>query len=131
MCCAARTGADLHETGQDIIASGRQGLAVPTDVTQLAAVQQMVQATVETYGGLDILVINAGVRGDGRPVEDSHPEAWRITLQANLHGAYYYAQAAIPALKQRGAGKVITVGSGVGHRGLAGRSDYACSKAGL
>lgn len=130
MCCAARTAADLHETVQDTIASGGQGLAVPTDVTQLAAVQQMVQATVETFGGLDILVINAEVRGDGRPVEDSHLEAWRTTLQVNLLGAYY-SQAAIPALKQRGAGKVITVGSGVGHRGLAGRSDYACLKAGL
>ncbi len=49
----------------------------------------------------------------------------------NLLGAYYCAQAAIPALKQRGAGKIITVGSGIGHRGVVGSSDYACSKAGL
>jgi 3-oxoacyl-[acyl-carrier protein] reductase len=100
-------------------------------VTQLAAVQQLVQVTVEAFGGLDILVINAGMNGDGRPVEDSHPEAWRTTLEVNLLGAYYCAQAAIPALKQRGAGKIITVGSGRGHRGAAGMSAYACSKAGL
>jgi 3-oxoacyl-[acyl-carrier protein] reductase len=131
VCCAARTMAEIHETVQDIVASGGQGLAVPTDVTQLAAVQQMVQMTVETFGGLDILLINAGVNGERRPVEDSHPEAWRTTLEVNLLGAYYCAQAAIPALKQRGAGKIITVGSGIGHRGLAGRSDYACAKAGL
>jgi 3-oxoacyl-[acyl-carrier protein] reductase len=131
VCCAARTEADLRETVQDIVASGGQGLAVPTDVTQLASVQHMVQVTVDTFGGLDILVINAGVGGDRRPVEDSHPEAWRTTLEVNLLGAYYCAQAAIPALKQRGAGKIITVGSGAGHRGFAGRSDYACSKAGL
>jgi 3-oxoacyl-[acyl-carrier protein] reductase len=131
VCCAARTVAELHETVQDIVASGGQGLAVPTDVTQLAAVQKMVQVTVETFGGLDILVINAGVSGEERPVEDSDPESWRTTLEVNLLGAYYCAQAAIPALKQRGAEKIITVGSGVGHRGLAWRSDYACSKAGL
>jgi 3-oxoacyl-[acyl-carrier protein] reductase len=104
---------------------------VPTDVTQLAAVQQMVQGTVDTFGGLDILVINAGVDGERQPVEGSHPAAWRTTLEVNLLGAYYCAQAAIPALKQRGAGKIITVGSGLGHRGMVGRSDYACAKAGL
>ena len=123
VCCAARTEADLHETVQAIVAAGGQGLAVPTDVTQLAAVHKMVQVTVETFGGLDILVINAGVQGERRPVEDSHPEAWRTTLEINLLGAYYCAQAAIAALKQRGAGKIITVGSGIGHRGVVGRNE--------
>jgi 3-oxoacyl-[acyl-carrier protein] reductase len=123
--------AEIHATVQDIVTAGGQGLAVPTDVTQLADVQQMVQVTVETFGGLDILVINAGVDGVRQPVDESYPEAWRTTLEVNLLGAYYCAQAAIPALKQRGAGKIITVGSGLGHRGMVGRSDYACAKAGL
>src|ERR1700739_4746787 len=70
ICCAARTEAELRATVQDIVAVGGQGLAVPTDVTQRAAVQQMVQVTVETFGGLDILVINAGVSGGKQPVED-------------------------------------------------------------
>jgi 3-oxoacyl-[acyl-carrier protein] reductase len=131
VCCAARTVAEIHETVQDIVIAGGQGLAMPTDVTQLAAIQQMVQVTVKTFGGLDILVINAGVDGARQPVEGSHPETWRTTLEVNLLGAYYCAQAAIPALKQRGAGKIITVGSGLGHRGMVGRSDYACAKAGL
>jgi 3-oxoacyl-[acyl-carrier protein] reductase len=131
VCCAARTVAEIHATVEAIVAAGGQGLAVPTDVTQLAAVQQMVQTTVETFGGLDILVINAGVSGEKQPVADSHPEVWRTTFEINLFGAYYCAQAAIPALKQRGAGKIITVGSGLGHRGMAGGSAYACSKAGL
>jgi 3-oxoacyl-[acyl-carrier protein] reductase len=131
VCCAARTEAELGQTVREIVAAGGQGLAVPTDVTQRAAVQQMVQVTVETFGGLDILVINAGVRGDRRPVEDSDPEDWRTTLDVNLLGAYYCAQAAIPALKQRGAGKIITVGSGLGHHGMVGMSAYASSKAGL
>jgi 3-oxoacyl-[acyl-carrier protein] reductase len=131
VCCAARTEGDLRETVQTIVAYGGQGLAVPTDVTQIATVQHMVQVTVETFGGLDILVINAGMSADGRHVEDSDPEAWRTTLEVNLLGAYYCAQAAIPALKQRESGKIITVGSGIGHHGLLGSSAYACSKAGL
>ena len=131
VCCAARTVAEIDQTVQDIVAAGGQGLAVPMDVTQLATVQQMVQVTLDTFGGLDILVINAGVLGETRPVEASDPEAWRTTLEVNLLGAYYCAQAAIPALKQRGAGKIITVGSGIGHRGVPGSSAYACAKAGL
>jgi 3-oxoacyl-[acyl-carrier protein] reductase len=54
-----------------------------------------------------------------------------MTLDVNLLGAYYCALAAIPALKGRGAGKIMTIGSGIGHRGLAVTSAYACSKAGL
>jgi 3-oxoacyl-[acyl-carrier protein] reductase len=130
VCCAARTAMEIRETVKEIVAAGGQGLAVSTDVTQRDAVHKMVQATVETFGGLDILVINAGI-GEGQSVEDSDPEEWRTTLEVNLLGAYYCAQAAIPALRQRGAGKIITVGSGVGHRGMAGTSAYACSKAGL
>src|SRR5262249_56560650 len=84
VCCAARTMAEIHATVQDIVAAGGQGLAVPTDVTQLAAVQQMVQMTVTTFGGLDILVLNAGIEDDRRSVTDSDPEAWRATIQDHL-----------------------------------------------
>jgi NAD(P)-dependent dehydrogenase (short-subunit alcohol dehydrogenase family) len=131
VCCAARTATELEATVQAITAAGGQALAVPTDVSQLAAVQHMVQTTVATFGGLDILVINAGVNPDRRSIEDSNPAAWQVTLEVNLLGAYYCAHAAIPALKQRGAGKIITIGSGLGHRSPAGNAAYACSKAGL
>ena len=131
VCCAARTGEEITATVRDIVTSGGRALAVPADVTQLASVQQMLQTTVETFGGLDILVINAGGNYDRRHVAESHPEDWRATVEVNLLGAYYCAHAAIPYLKQRGAGKIITVGSGIGHRGYAGSSAYACSKAGL
>lgn len=131
VCCAARSVAEIDESARQIVASGGRALAVATDVTQFAAVQHMVRMTVETFGGLDVMVINAGVSGAERPIEESDPEAWRLTLEINLLGAYHCARAAIPALKERGAGKIITIGSGRGHRGVAGRSDYAVSKAGL
>jgi 3-oxoacyl-[acyl-carrier protein] reductase len=129
--CAARTVAEIDSTAQEIRKLGGQSVAVQTDVTQLESVQQLLATVVEHFGGLDILVINAGGRYDPRNVEDSHSEDWQATLQVNLVGAYYCAQAVIPYLKQRGAGKIITIGSGMGHRGRAGDSSYACSKAGL
>ncbi len=80
VCCAARTGEEITTTVRDIVTSGGRALAVPADVTQLASVQQMLQTTVETFGGLDILVINAGGNYDRRHVAESHPEDWRARV---------------------------------------------------
>ena len=76
-------------------------------------------------------MLNAGVNLNHNAVEDSDPAAWEETIRTNLLGAYYCARAAIPAMKKRGGGKIITIGSGMGHRGFAESSAYCCSKAGL
>jgi 3-oxoacyl-[acyl-carrier protein] reductase len=131
VCCAARTVAEIERTMKEIMARGGRAIAVQTDVTQLDSVERMFQKTAAQFGGLDILVINAGALHERKHVVDGRPENWRATVEVNLIGAYYCAKTAIPHLRRRGAGKIITVGSGVGHRGRAGNSAYACSKAGL
>jgi 3-oxoacyl-[acyl-carrier protein] reductase len=129
--CAARTRSEIEDTATRIAAEGGQALAVQTDVTDLASVSHLFETVALHFCGIDILVINAGGNYDRRPVEASVPEDWQRTLAVSLVGAYYCAQAVIPYLKARGAGKIITIGSGLGHRGTAGNSAYACSKAGL
>jgi len=131
VACAARTQPEIDDTVSTIVAAGGQALAVPTDVTDLRSVSHLFETIARHFNGVDILVINAGANYDRRPVEDSAPLDWQRTLAVNLVGAYYCAQAAIPYMKARGAGKIITIGSGLGHRGTAGNSAYACSKAGL
>ena len=131
VCCAARTLSEIQKAAEDIRGGGSSALAVATDVTDLSSVQAMVDQTVDAFGGLDILVINAGSIHARGPVADTDPEGWKATIDLNLVGAYYCARAAIPAMKARGAGKIITIGSGVGHRGGPGTSAYACSKAAL
>jgi len=131
VCCAARTQAEVDATAADIVAQGGAAFAIRTDVADLDAVRAMADATVARYGGLDILVINAGINGTRTSVEAGDPVVWRRTIETNLIGAFHCAQAAIPHLKRRGAGKIITIGSGIGHRGMTARSDYAASKAGL
>jgi 3-oxoacyl-[acyl-carrier protein] reductase len=131
VCCAARSIAEIEATTRDVASAGGQAIAVATDVAQPDSVRAMVQQTVRAFGGLDILVVNAGVGGEKASIADGDPDAWRRTIEVNLVGAYHCVRAAIPALRQRGGGKIITVGSGLGHRGRAGLSDYACSKAGL
>ena len=100
-----------------------------TDVCDYAAVEAMMAATVQAFGGIDIVVINAGISIDRRTVEESVPDDWQRTLDVNLTGAYNCAKAAIPYLKARGGGKIITMGSGMGHKGRAGSAAYS-SKAG-
>ena len=131
ICCAARTLAEIESTVREIASRGGQAIAVQTDVTELDSVERMFQETAAHFGGLDILVINAGALHERKHVLDSQPENWRATVEVNLIGAYLCAKTAIPYLRRRGAGKIITIGSGVGHRGRAGSSAYACSKAGL
>jgi 3-oxoacyl-[acyl-carrier protein] reductase len=131
VCCAARTEPELAATVQAIEDAGGRGLAIPTDVTDPDAVARLFEQSVATWGRVDIVVINAGVNLERQSVEESAPDAWRATVEVNLFGAYYCARAALPHLKAGGGGKIIMIGSGLGHRGRPDSSAYACSKAGL
>ena len=131
VCCAARTAAEVESTASSIVEAGGRALACVTDVTSEADVEAMVGLTVEAFGGLDVLVINAGISPDPETVEAGDLEVWRATIDTNLTGAYLCARAAIPYLRARGAGKIIAVGSGLGHHGQPAVAAYACSKAGL
>ena len=131
VCCAARTQSEIDGTVAEIEDSGRRAVAVATDVTQPNSVQNMFEVTVRAFGGLDIVVVNAGGNLDRSRIEDGSTADWVSTIELNLVGAYHTAKAAIPHLKARGGGKIITVGSGIGHNGRAGSSAYACAKAGL
>jgi 3-oxoacyl-[acyl-carrier protein] reductase len=129
--CTARTQEEIDATASAIRAAGGQASAIAADVADPEQVQAMVDATVAAFGGLDILVINAGVNLDQRPIEESVLEEWLTTFDINLHGAYHCARAAIPHLKARRAGKIISIGSGLGHNGKSELGAYSCSKAAL
>lgn len=129
--CAARSEADIEQTVNEISTKGGNAIAIKTDVTCIESVNNMFERAISFFGGIDILVINAGANYDRETVENSEIENWKRTIDVNLYGAYYCAHSAIPYLKQRGAGKIITIGSGLGHRGYVGGAAYSCSKAGL
>ena len=131
VCCAARTRSEIEAAAAEIETAGGQALAVTTDVADPASVQEAVDETAARFGGLDILVINAGVSPPKSEVAESDPVVWSQTVAINLTGAYHCAKAAIPYLKARGGGKIITIGSGMGRRGAPGSSAYSVSKAGL
>ncbi len=130
VCLLARTDVDLEK----VIAAAPAGsslLAVTADVTDPDSLKIALARCAESFGGLDILVVNAGISTEPRTVEDSDLVRWRQTLETNLIGAYLTVKAAIPHFRQRGGGNIIVLGSGMGHRGMKGSSAYSCSKAGL
>ena len=132
VCCVARSESDLARTVADIHRDGRTATSVRADVTDYDSVVQAFDAAAVEFGGVDIVVVNAGGNFDDSPdVDSSSVDQWTQTVQVNLVGAYYTAKAAIPHLKQRGGGKIIAIGSGLGRRGRPGGSAYASAKAGL
>jgi 3-oxoacyl-[acyl-carrier protein] reductase len=129
--CAARSEDQIAAVAGRIREQGGEALAVVCDVTELAAVRAMYEQAAEAFGGVDIVVVNAGGSIERKRVDEGSAERWIATIELNLNGAYFTMREAIPHLKRRGAGKIISVGSGMGHRGTAGNSAYAASKAGL
>ena len=130
--CLARTESDIARTVVDIRRDGGTATSVRADVTDYDSVVHAFGVAIGDFGGVDIVVVNAGGNLDhSRDVEWGSPEQWIDTVQLNLVGAYHTAKAAIPHLKERGAGKIIAIGSGLGRRGRPGESAYASAKAGL
>lgn len=108
-------------------------LIVPTDVSNEAQVKQLVEQTIDTFGGVDILVNCAGRLGPlGKETADLLTlEEWDRTLGVNLIGPWLGIKYAAPVMKGRGGGVIINVASTAGLRPFAGAAPYCVSKAGL
>lgn len=128
---AARSSEELDAVVRSIEARGGKALACPVDVTDYANVEAMYAQTVEHFGGVDIVLANAGLGTPGGPIETANLDAWKRTFEVNLYGALHTARAAIAPLRKRGGGKIIMTGSGSRHRPMPGLSAYATSKLAL
>jgi 3-oxoacyl-[acyl-carrier protein] reductase len=104
-------------------------LFVPCDVRDLEQQQDVVNKVVAKFGGLDVLVANAGV-GHFAPIDELSVEKWKETIDINLTGVFYSIKASIDALK-RSKGYIITISSLAGTNFFAGASAYNASKFGL
>ncbi|NYD40410.1 SDR family NAD(P)-dependent oxidoreductase [Nocardioides panaciterrulae] len=127
---AARTGAELDTFVAEATAAGGQALACPTDVTDEAAVEQMVRSTMETFGRVDILVNNSGIVAS-TPLLDQPAAEWDRVVSTNLRGTYLATRAAGRHLVAQGSGKVINVASNFALQGVANHAAYSASKAGV
>ncbi len=131
VACVARTENQIAAVTRQIQADGGHAVAHVCDVAQRHQVETVFHTAAQVLGGLDIVVLNAGIELEKASVAASDPALWTAVLDTNLVGAYFCARTAVPYLKARGGGKIIIVGSGMGHRGAADASAYCVSKAGL
>ncbi|KAA0109019.1 NAD(P)-dependent oxidoreductase [Mycolicibacterium sp. P9-22] len=125
------TDEDLAETGRLLDEIGAPWLLMQGDVRDISAVQAVVDAGLEKFGQIDVVVANAGVWtwGETRslPVSD-----WQFTIDLNLTGAFNTVRAVLPSMIDRGAGgSIMFTGSELAFRGAAQAVAYSASKAGL
>ena len=104
-------------------------MAIPCDVSRHTEVEAAVNATATAFGGLDVLVGNAGVVDPIGNLADTDPEAWGRLIDINVKGVYYGMRAVMPGMIQQGYGTILTVSSGAAHGPVEGWSAYCSSKA--
>ena len=110
--------------------SGGQAVALAADVRDRDMVASMVSASAERWGGLDILVCNAGI-WKRAPIGSMSEADWDETIDINLKGMYLVTHFATPYLKESSSGAVINIASTAGQRGEAEYGHYAASKGGM
>ena len=124
---AARSLNDSAAIAQQI---GEKAQAVACDVADYAQVSAAVETTIDTFGALDILINNAGVIEPIARLDESVPAGWGTAIDINLKGVYHGMHAALPGMKARGNGTILTISSGAAHNAIEGWSHYCASKAG-
>lgn len=111
-------------------AYGRPFLSLEVDVTNLGDVKNMVKATLDRYGRIDILVNNAA-RNILSPVVEMTDETWHLVINTCLNGTFYCTRAVLPQMIQQRSGKIVSLASVAGWRASARQAHYAAAKAGI
>ncbi len=126
---AARDADGIETIAAEINAAGGQALAVVVDVAVHAEVARLVERTLQHYGGVDILINNAGVIKPIARLAESDPQGWSDAVDINLKGVYYGVHAVLPTMLRQGKGIIVNLSSGAATHALEGWSHYCAAKA--
>ena len=127
---AEESAAEATDTLQTLARIGHGAVAVPADGRSTFDVEAAVARTSERFGGLDILVNNAGIARD-HVVWKMTDDDWTDVVDADLTSCMRYIRAAVPLMRERGGGRIVSISSINGVRGKFGQSNYAAAKAGI
>jgi NAD(P)-dependent dehydrogenase (short-subunit alcohol dehydrogenase family) len=127
----ARGAARLAEIEAEVAALGGPVVAQPTDITDPAQCDRLVQAGVEAFGRVDVLVLNAAARVEDRAFDEVDLDAWREAMEVTLFGSLNVTRAAIPALEAGGGGSIVFINSMIIRDPRPGAGGYATAKAAL
>lgn len=123
----ARSRAEIETLADKL---GDKALALTCDVSDFAQVEQAVADCVDRFGGVDVLVGNAGVIDPIFHLSNADVSAWSKAIDINLKGVFYGMRAVLPVMRARGGGTVLTVSSGAASNAVEAWSHYCSSKAG-
>jgi len=131
VCISARHENEIEETVRALGETGEgQITGALADVRDYDEVKALIQHAVDEFGGVDILINNAGIGKFGR-LDETSPEDFRAVLETNLFGVFYCCHEAIPAMKKRGGGYIINISSLAGTNAHPEMTAYNASKFGL
>ena len=119
-----------EKVAAEITDAGGEAIAHMADVTDRKAVVNMIDAAVEAFGSVDILVCNASIRGQKAFTEMTYQE-WRRVIDVSLDGSFFLAQASVLHMIEKGWGRIVTLGGIAWHIGTPGRVHNLVAKSGL
>ncbi|HWQ14127.1 MAG TPA: glucose 1-dehydrogenase [Roseiflexaceae bacterium] len=123
-------GAAARAVADEIGGAGGRALAVQADVSRAADAQRIAMETVAAFGGIDVLVNNAGIQTYGT-VETMPEEEWDRTLNVNLKSVFLVSKYAVPEIRRRGGGAIVNIASVQALATQPAVSAYAASKGGI
>jgi NADP-dependent 3-hydroxy acid dehydrogenase YdfG len=123
----ARRADRIEKLAKEIVDNGGQALAIAVDVTQREQVKKLVDATVEQFGRVDVLVNNAGIMPLSL-VESLHVDEWDKMIDVNLKGVLNGIAAVLPYMKEQKSGQIINTSSVAGHKVFSGSAVYSATK---
>jgi NAD(P)-dependent dehydrogenase (short-subunit alcohol dehydrogenase family) len=121
----------VKRVAASISKSGGKAATGQANVADPASVAAMVKVAVDTFGGLDIAVNNAGIGGEAKPVGEYSIEGWQQVISVNLSGVFYCMRYELPAMVARGGGSIVNMASILGMVGFATSSAYVAAKHGV
>jgi NAD(P)-dependent dehydrogenase (short-subunit alcohol dehydrogenase family) len=129
---ACRTASVAEEIAREIEGLGGRAIAVAADVTKAEDRARLVAATLEAFGAVDVLVNNAFATGRPAPIEGTDiGKAWRSAFEVNVFATMQLSQAVLPAMRARGGGSIVMIGTLAARKRQPGLAAYGASKAAL
>ena len=127
----ARGEAEVEAVAAQIRDGGARAIAVPADVSDSEQIEEVIEAAVEQFGRVDILVNNAAVVWPVDEVAEADAEEWAYAIHINLIGPFYMARNVLPLMQAQSYGRILNLSSGAATTPIPGMSAYCAAKAGL
>lgn len=131
LAISSENDADCQRVSAQLRAEGFEVVAVPADLRREEQVNDLAETVLAHFGGIDVLVCNAGVAPHMGPLASASAADWELTLTINLRSAVWLSNRLLPAMAARGGGSVVLMASIAGVRGNRGLGLYGLSKAAL